>query len=71
MVELKIQFPYVDAEGLEKHNLIKTFAEDENGDKYYIKQVETGTEYAEAVDVYPSKYTYIATDKKIEEQELV
>lgn len=33
--------------------------------KYYIIQVETGIEYAEAVDLYPCKYTYRATDKPL------
>lgn len=32
----------------------------------YIKQVETGIEYSEAVDVIPCKYTYEETDKPIE-----
>ncbi len=32
-----------------------------------LKQVETGTEYSEAVDVVPCKYTYEETDKPIEE----
>ena len=35
----------------------------------YIKQVETGIEYDEAIDVYPVKYTYIETDKDIELEE--
>ena len=41
----------------------------------YIRQVETGTEYTEAVDIgekvgedyKPTKYTYEETDKPIEE----
>lgn len=67
MVEIKTQYPYVDFNGKEKANLIKTYAEDESGVRYYIKQVETGVEYSEAVDVHPCKYTYVATDKKVEE----
>lgn len=35
---------------------------------YYIVQVETGIEYAEAIDV-PNKYTYIESERKIEEDE--
>lgn len=31
-----------------------------------IKQLETGIEYAEAVDVYPVRYTYIESEKEIE-----
>ena len=68
MVEIKIQHPYINENGVEKANLIKHYAEDENGVRYYIKQVETGVEYSEAIDVFPCKYTYVATDKKIEEQ---
>ena len=67
MIELKKQYPYIDFNGKENVKLIKTYAEDENGNKYYIKQVETGTEYSEAVDVIPCRYTYVATDKLIVE----
>lgn len=48
--------------------LIKHWAEDEQGVKYYIKQVETGIEYSEAVDVLPCRYTYIVTDKPVENE---
>ena len=34
---------------------------------FYIKQIETGIEYSEAVDVVPCKYTYEETDKPLEE----
>ena len=40
------------------------------GDFYYIKQIETGIEYEEAIDLKPCKYTYVVTDKKIEEEEM-
>lgn len=43
------------------------YAEDENGKRYYIIQVETGIEYDEAVDLYPCIYTYVITNKPIEE----
>jgi hypothetical protein len=33
----------------------------------YIKQVETGIEYASAVDEIPCRYTYVETDRDIEE----
>lgn len=69
MVELKTQYPYVDESGKEYPNLVKHYAEDENGEKYYIRQVETGIEYNEAVDVYPCRYIYFATDKQIEKVE--
>ena len=61
MIELKTEYPYMNL------NLIRHYAEDSQGNRYYIKQVETGIEYSEAVDVYPCKYTYVVTDKKIEE----
>jgi hypothetical protein len=32
----------------------------------YVKQIETGTEYSEAIDVENAPYTYVETDKKIE-----
>ena len=32
----------------------------------YLRQVETGREYASAVDVIPCKYTYEETDREIE-----
>lgn len=66
MSEIKTQYPYIDFSGEKRENLIKHYAEDKEGNKYYIKQVETGIEYSEAVDVYPSRYTYVPTDKKIE-----
>lgn len=47
--------------------LMVHWAEDDQGVRYYVKQVETGIEYSEAVDLYPSKYTYVATNKKVEE----
>lgn len=34
---------------------------------YFIKQVETGIYYSEAVDVLNAEYTYIETNEKIEE----
>jgi hypothetical protein len=43
-------------------NLYRTFS-DENK---YIRQVETGYIYSEAIDVENAKYTYEETDKLIE-----
>ena len=42
-------------------NLVKHYSDND----MYIKQVETGIEYAEAIDVLPCKYTYEETDKPI------
>ena len=41
--------------------LIKTYSDA----GFLIKQVETGIEYGEAVDVLPLRYTYVETDKPI------
>ena len=54
----------------DKTILVKTYSTD----GFYIKQVETGNEYAEAIDVSieengiykPKYYTYIETNKLIE-----
>ena len=69
MIEVKEQYPFIDENGNEREKLVKHYAENEDGERFYIKQVETGFEYAEAVDVYPCKYTYEATEKKFEEAE--
>ena len=53
--------------------LVKTYSTENK----YIKQVETGLEYDEAVDIgekvgenyKPTKYTYVETDKEIEVEE--
>lgn len=36
----------------------------------YIIQVETGVEYAEAIDISPCPYTYTESDKDIEQVEV-
>ena len=46
---------------IEGRELIKHFS-DENK---YIRQVETGIEYAEAIDVMPCRYTYEETENGI------
>lgn len=69
MIELKTQYPYINDAGEVHQNLIKHYAEDENGKKYKIKQIDTGVEYSEAVDIYPCKYTYIATETEAEEED--
>lgn len=37
---------------------------------YLIRQVETGTEYSEAVDVADAPYTYAETETKIPEPDI-
>lgn len=50
------------------NKFIRHYAEDEQGVRYWIKQVETGVEYDEAVDILPCRYTYIITDKPVEQE---
>lgn len=64
MIELKTEYPY-------NNGLIRHYAEDECGDKYYIIQEETGIKYSEAVDVYPCRYSYKVTDEAIPQDEEV
>lgn len=54
---------FKDVEGNKK--LIKHYSDNNK----YIKQVETGILYTQAIDVKPCKYTYIETDKDIEQEE--
>ena len=44
-------------------NFIRTYSDT----NHYIKQVETGYIYIEAVDVENAPYTYVETDQVIEE----
>ena len=70
MIELKTQYPFIDNEGNENQGLIMHYAENEQGERFTIRQVETGIEYGEAVDVYPCRYTYEATENKIEKDKI-
>lgn len=45
-------------------NLYKTYSDA----GFYIKQVETGVEYEEAIDVENAPYTYVETEKVIENE---
>lgn len=36
-----------------------------SNESYYIRQIETGIIYEDAVDVVPCRYTYEETDEKI------
>ena len=62
---IKTQYPYINANGVEKENFIKTYSDI----GLRILQNETGAVYDEAVDLYPSKYTYSETDEYIEEDQ--
>ena len=69
MVNIKTEHPFILPNGERKDNLIKFWAEDETGVRYNVKQIETGLEYYEAVDVYPSPYSYEVGEKVEEETE--
>lgn len=40
-------------------------------DTYMIRQIETGNQYQEAVDILPCAYTYEETDIPISEEEII
>jgi len=46
----------------ENPNLIRHYS-DEN---FIIRQIETGNEYGEAIDLYPCKYTYVESENPLE-----
>lgn len=53
---------------LERKDGVKLFRNYSNENKY-IRQNETGIEYAEAIDVENAPFTYTETDRQIEEVE--
>ena len=59
---LKTQYPYIDEKGNKKLQLVKHYSDEGK----YLLQVETGREYASAIDVYPCRYTYVEIDKPVE-----
>lgn len=65
MVELKQEYPFI-FNGEIKENLIKHYAEDEQGNRYKIRQKETGLIFNDAADIYPCIYTYEPTNILIE-----
>lgn len=69
MVKVKEQYPFIDEDGNEDLGLILHWAEDDEGNRYYLKQVETGIEYEGAIDIYPCPYTYQATNKPLQDEE--
>lgn len=56
-----IRETYIDENGVKHENLIRTYS----NAKKVIKQLETGVEYNEAIDIVPVRYTYAETDKDI------
>ena len=47
-------------------NLYRTYSDE----GFYIRQIPTGIEYSEAIDVETAPYTYEETDKPIETEEM-
>lgn len=45
----------------------RTLIKHKSDSNKYIRQVETGIEYASAVDEIPCRYTYEETEREIEE----
>ena len=45
----------------------RTFIKHKSDSNKYMRQVETGVEYVSAVDTIPCRYTYVETDREIEE----
>ena len=52
------QTPYIDDNNKVHSNLVRRYSDA----GMYIRQKETGAEYAEAIDTVPCKYTYEETD---------
>ena len=61
MCNMIIQETYIDENGVKHDNLIRTYS----NAKKVIKQLETGAEYDEAIDILPVRFTYSETDKDI------
>ena len=62
---IKTQFPYIDDNGREHADLIKTWTD--NSEKVLL-QVETGAMYEEAIDLHPCRFTYQEIDRPVEEE---
>lgn len=58
------QYPYVNEQGEQDNKFIKFYSDE---GKSLIK-LETGEEYEEAIDLYPSQFTYIEKEEPIEEE---
>ena len=52
-----------------KENLSDKLVKHYSDGGFFIRQKETGIEYAEAVDVIPCRYTYEETDKVVPKME--
>ena len=48
----------------------RTLIKHESDSGKYIRQVETGREYANAVDIVPCRFTYEETDRLLEKRKV-
>lgn len=69
MIELVTEYPYKEENGIERYDLIRHYAVDGNGVRYYIRQAETNALYEDAIDIYPCKHTYLTTNTLVESEE--
>lgn len=53
------QYPFIDDEGVVYYNFIKYYSDQEHKG---VRQIETGTIFDSAVDIYPSPFTYEEVD---------
>ena len=60
------QYPYIDDFGHERFGLVRFYSDNPDMN---LQQVETGFIYSEAIDAYPSRYTYIEIEKEKNEEE--
>lgn len=61
---LILQYPYIDKDGKSNDKLIKIFSDEDKT----IMKIETGEEYIEVIDLYPTPFTYteIENSKEVE-----
>lgn len=57
---IKVQRPYVDENKIKHDNLERRYSDEGKP----LIQVETGFEYDEAIDVSPSRFTYIEKENE-------
>lgn len=58
------EHPAYDCDGNLQDDLVKHYSDA----GFNILQNETGVKYAEAIDIFPCRYTYTETDEPIDEQ---
>lgn len=71
MIKLITEYPYINDEGVLRTDLVRHYALDENGKKYKMVQTETGNEYDDAIDLYPCRYIYKATEIPVDNEDTI